>query len=82
MASIILRNFDEALKLRLRARAASHNRSMEDEARDILRSVLSAEDLALPPLGSSVHALFAPLGGLDVPVFDRDSMREPPAFEV
>jgi plasmid stability protein len=54
---------------------------MEDEARDILRSVLSAEDVAALPLGSSVHALFAPLDGLDVPVVDREAMREPPSFD-
>src|SRR5215813_2992589 len=38
MASITIRQLDEALKKRLRLRAASHGRSMEDEVRVILRA--------------------------------------------
>ena len=37
MASITIRNLDPAVKERLRVRAARHGRSMEDEARRILR---------------------------------------------
>jgi len=43
MASITIRNLDEKTKVRLRARAANHKRSMEEEARNILRTAL-AED--------------------------------------
>jgi phosphopantothenoylcysteine decarboxylase/phosphopantothenate--cysteine ligase len=42
MASITIRQLDEASKKRLRLRAAAHGRSMEDEARTILREA-SAE---------------------------------------
>jgi phosphopantothenoylcysteine decarboxylase / phosphopantothenate---cysteine ligase len=42
MASITIRQLDEASKKRLRLRAAAHGRSMEDEARTILRAA-SAE---------------------------------------
>ena len=38
MASMTIRNLDEGSKQRLRMRAATHGRSMEDEARDILRT--------------------------------------------
>jgi phosphopantothenoylcysteine decarboxylase/phosphopantothenate--cysteine ligase len=38
MASITIRQLDDDLKKRLRLRAASHGRSMEDEARVILRA--------------------------------------------
>jgi len=38
MASITIRNLDDPLKARLRVQAATHGRSMEDEARDILRT--------------------------------------------
>src|SRR6266545_4319970 len=38
MASITIRQLDDELKKRLRLRAASHGRSMEDEARVILRA--------------------------------------------
>ena len=59
MASITIRNLDDRLKLRLRVRAATHNRSMEDEARDILRNALNAESIESTEIGSAIHALFA-----------------------
>ena len=37
MASITIRNLDDTLKRSLRIRAAEHGRSMEEEAREILR---------------------------------------------
>ena len=40
MASITIRNLDDDVKRRLRVRAAEHGRSMEEEARDILRQVV------------------------------------------
>ena len=45
MASMTIRNLDEQLKARLRVQAAQHGRSMEDEARDILRAALSTESI-------------------------------------
>lgn len=82
MASITIRNLDDALKSRLRVRAAIHARSMEDEARDILRNVLNTEVAAEPRLlGSALQALFQPLGGVDLPEIVRDPMREPPRFD-
>jgi phosphopantothenoylcysteine decarboxylase/phosphopantothenate--cysteine ligase len=44
MASITIRQLDDGLKRRLRLRAARHGRSMEDEARTILRQAAAAED--------------------------------------
>ena len=46
MASITIRNLDDDIKQRLRLRAAEHGRSMEEEARDILRRVMGE---AAPP---------------------------------
>lgn len=40
MASITIRNLDDDIKQRLRVRAAENGRSMEEEARDILRRVM------------------------------------------
>jgi len=37
MASVLIRNVDEALHRRLKERAASHRRSLEEEARELLR---------------------------------------------
>ena len=41
MATLTIRNLDEGLKARLRLRAAKHDRSMEEEARSILRGALA-----------------------------------------
>jgi len=46
MASITIRQLDEALKRRLRLRAARNGRSMEDEARTILRNAAALDDQA------------------------------------
>jgi len=80
MASITIRNLDESLKSRLRVQAAVHGRSMEDEARAILRSSLSQESREPARLGSALHKLFKPLGGMDLPEVPREPMREPPSF--
>ncbi len=44
MASITIRQLDDALKRRLRLRAARNGRSMEDEARTILRGAAAGDD--------------------------------------
>lgn len=80
MASITIRNLDDSLKSRLRIQAAIHGRSMEDEARDILRSSLSREPARQGDLASAIRARFAPLGGVDLPAVLRDPMRVPPDF--
>src|SRR6202030_1005033 len=46
MASITIRGLDDDLKQRLRLRAARNGRSMEDEARTILRGMATAADPA------------------------------------
>ena len=76
MASITIRNLDDALKQRLRVRAAEHGRSMEEEAREILREVI---DNAAPPhdLAASIRKRVASLGGVDLEVPNREPMREP-----
>lgn len=44
MASLTIRKLDDALKKHLRMRAARHGRSMEDEARTILRGAVAGDD--------------------------------------
>lgn len=80
MAVMTIRNIDDAIKARLRVRAALHGRSMEDEARDILRSALSTEDPRPRDLGRAIHARFAVLGGVDLPDVPREPSRQPPDF--
>ena len=61
MASITVRNLDDGLKRRLRIRAAENGRSMEQEARDILRAALDHESWKGPDLATAIRARFAPL---------------------
>ena len=51
MASLTVRQIDEALKQQLRLRAARHGRSVEDEVRTILRE--AAGDTETPPAPDS-----------------------------
>ncbi len=81
MGSITIRNLDDSLKSRLRIQAAVHGRSMEDEARDILRSALSREPGRQRNLAAAIRARFAPLGGVELPAMPRDPMRAPPTFD-
>ena len=78
MTSITIRNLDEALKRRLRVRAAEHNRSMEEEARDILRCALSEEPAVADNLADAIRRLVEPYGGFELPAFPRGPMRDPP----
>jgi plasmid stability protein len=78
MASITIRNLDDFIKARLRMRAARHGRSMEDEARTILRTVLGQENAQGINLVQCILARFGPLGDVDLPQPEREGMREPP----
>jgi phosphopantothenoylcysteine decarboxylase/phosphopantothenate--cysteine ligase len=53
MASITIRQLDHDLKQRLRMRAVRNGRSMEDEARTILREVAALEDEAAQRQGAA-----------------------------
>lgn len=81
MASITIRNLDENLKARLRVRAAHHGRSMEDEARDILRTALASEHHASRNLVQSIHRRFSAIGGVELDIPSREPIRKPPAFD-
>jgi antitoxin FitA len=81
VASITIRDIDDGLKSRLRVQAAVHGRSMEEEARDILRSALNREAPRPGNLAVAIRARFEPLGGVDLPEAPREPMRVPPSFD-
>lgn len=77
MASITIRNLDDDIKQRLRVRAAEHGRSMEEEARDILRRVMG--DAETPrDLAAAIRARVARAARADLELPAREPMREPP----
>ncbi|WP_149196661.1 FitA-like ribbon-helix-helix domain-containing protein [Luteimonas suaedae] len=78
MATMTIRNIDDQLKMRLRVQAARHGRSMEDEARDILRTALSAEPVRGESLVEAIRARVAPLGGVELDLPAREPIRTPP----
>jgi antitoxin FitA len=80
MASITIRNLDEDLKKRLRVRSAQHGRSMEEEARDILRNTLATDVPTPSNLAESVRRRFRTLGDVELAIPTREPMREPPGF--
>ncbi len=81
MASITVRNLEDGLKRRLRIRAAENGRSMEEEARNILRTALYHQPAAQENLASVIRARFAPLGGVELDIPPRSPMRKPPRFD-
>jgi plasmid stability protein len=80
MASIIIRRLDESAKERLRVRASRHGRSMEEEAREILKVALSGKRATDRNLAEAIRRRFAPLGGVELPDIPREPMRQPPKF--
>jgi len=80
VASITVRNLDESLKRRLRIRAAENGKSMEQEARDILKAALYTQPLTGEELVRAIRSRFAPLGGVELELPPREPMREPPDF--
>ena len=81
MASMTIRNLDDGLKRRLRVRAAEHGKSMEEEAREILRAALSQEGISSSSISSAIHRRFAEIGGVDLQLPDREPLRQPPELE-
>src|SRR5437764_7325341 len=80
MATLTIRQLDEKTKTRLRVRAAQHGRSMEQEAREILRLALSAPPSSKGNLAEIIRRRFAPFGGVDLELPPREPPREPPDF--
>lgn len=77
MASLTIRNLEEALKGRLRVQAASRGHSMEEEARHILRAALSKTAPRGAGLGERIRQRFAPLGDVELAIDPREPVRDP-----
>jgi plasmid stability protein len=80
MAAITIRNLGDDVKASLRVQAARHGRSMEDEARRILRDALIGQQ-PTSGLGTRIHQRFARLGGVDLDLPTRDEPTRAATFE-
>lgn len=78
MASLTIRNLDDQTKERLRVRAARGRRSMEEEARWILREAVAHEEATPSNLAEAIAARFRDVGGVDLAIPPREPMRQPP----
>ena len=81
MASITIRRLEQVTKERLRIRASRHGRSMEEEAREILRTALSGRRTHARNLADSIRQRLAAVGGVALPRLPREPVREPPRFD-
>ena len=74
MATLTLRNVDESLKVKLRMRAAANSRSMEEEARQILKQFL-LQRRCTAGIGSRIAKRFSSVGGIILPKTPRTHPR-------
>ena len=81
MASLTIRNLDDPLKAKLRIQAAQHGRSMEEEARQILRAGLVDAGQPRRSLAASIAERFRGLGEFETPLRRDAPVREPPSFD-
>lgn len=83
MASMTIRNLDNDLKALLRLRAARHGKSMEEEARNILRAALAdrVEEDSGAALYAAIRARVEPFGGVELDLPLRGPQPEPLNFD-
>jgi antitoxin FitA len=83
MASLLIRNVDEVLHARLKARAREQRRSLEEEVRELLReAVFGQEKAPRENLVDIARRLFGPEHGiaLDIPPRGGSPISPPPDF--
>ena len=81
MFQFIVRNLENEVKVRLQRRARRHGRSVEEEAREILRSAVHQDDDPAGGLGTEISSLFARAGlDSDIPELHGHTVK-PPRFE-
>ena len=77
MTSITIRQLPETTKRKLRMRAAQNGRSMEQEAREILKNELGKTPTTGKDLVKAIREIFEPLGGVDLQIPPRGPIRDP-----
>ncbi len=72
MPSVLIRHVDGALHERLKASAAAHRRSLEEEARELLRAAVArAEEPPRENLAALAQRLFGSAHGADIELPSR-----------
>ncbi len=81
MATLTVRNVDQAIKERLRVRAAHNGRSMKAELRHILNDCLGPDGSREVNLAEAIHRRLAPLGGVELEAHPHQKVSAPPSFD-
>jgi plasmid stability protein len=76
-----IRQLDETTKRLIKQKAAKHNRSMEAEAREILRKGARAPDEDDEHLVTKIRRMVDEFGGVELKLPARTPMRKPPDFD-
>lgn len=72
MPNVLIRNVDETLRARLKASAAAHGRSLEEEARELLQAAVARQEAPeRENLASVALSLFGPRNGADLNIPPR-----------
>jgi antitoxin FitA len=81
MNNITISNLDDDIKFRLKKRAEKHGRSLEEEAREILRMALIENHEQSLNLANMIEQRFANLGDFELPEIPREPIRTVSTFE-
>lgn len=82
MSHITIQNFDDDLKNRLQKRAEYYGRSLEEEAKEILRTVLTENPLEPLNLALVIERRFAHLGDFELQIIPREPLCEPLTLKI
>ncbi len=83
MVSVLIRHVDDALHTRLKTSAAAHRRSLDEEARELLRAAVARQEVPLREnLVTLARRLFGHAGSadLDIPARGAPPASSPPDF--
>jgi plasmid stability protein len=81
MTTMTIHDLEDDVASSHRAAAAQHGRSVEEEAREILRAALVKRGLAGSSLVASIRSRIEPLGGVELEICPRGEMRVAPALD-
>ncbi|ODG97389.1 plasmid stability protein [Nostoc sp. KVJ20] len=81
MNNITIFNLDDDIKYRLQKRAEKHGRSLEEEAREIIRMALTENQEHSLNLANILEERFANLENFELPEIPREPIRTVSTFE-
>ncbi|MBN3878945.1 MULTISPECIES: FitA-like ribbon-helix-helix domain-containing protein [unclassified Nostoc] len=81
MNNITISNLDDDIKYRLQKRAEKHGRSLEEEAKEILRMALIENHEQPLNLANMIEQRFANLGEFELAEIPREPIRTVSTFE-